>query len=543
MKPLFYADIHSHSTMKPFHSGEPGHQKSLWEEFLKSDKCKDGLLDSFVKNMIKYSQADFTKSWDANMLLIFNSLYPIELPWFDMTGIGDLIVNKENQLRLAGCLTNFNQDILINRFMNVKDGVIPSGEAAALPVDYFPRLEKEYGYLAEQAKDPGNKFRILKDYEDYKAWKALFSLLPPQKEIAVIFCIEGAHSFLEFKNYQSMLGYTYDLVKDDQWADYAAFRDLVVANIDKVKRWGPDPAHEGQYAPLYITFSHHFWNLMSGHAASLGNCFLDQSEGQDERFTPLGKIAVGKLLEKGESGRRILIDIKHLCFFARNEFYDIRHSYARKGDPFPMIASHAAVTGTPSPDGDVHPVFNTCDINFYDWDIKQIKESEGLIGIMMEEGRLIRKDMMEQINKLCDGNPDKLSQKLAEIVLAQALHIVEVCPGTSGWDIICSGSDYDGMINSLDAFDTVRKTPVLFDNIHYLLKNELPVLNLDYNTDDTKPPDIHPLYTSADVRRLKGGLSADAIIEKLSYKNVERFLEKFFNDGYLKSAPAAGNIT
>jgi hypothetical protein len=92
MKPPFFADIHSHSTMKPFHSGAQGQQKSLWVEFPKSVNCRDGLLDSFVKTMIKYSQVDFTKSYEANVLLLFNSLYPVELPWFDMTGIGNIIV-------------------------------------------------------------------------------------------------------------------------------------------------------------------------------------------------------------------------------------------------------------------------------------------------------------------------------------------------------------------------------------------------------------------------------------------------------------------
>jgi hypothetical protein len=410
-------------------------------------------------------------------------------------------------------------------------------------VDYFTRLENEYGYLVSQANNPACNFRILKDYDDYKAWKSMLTSDPPVKDIAVVLCIEGAHSFHEFSDYSVMLEYTYDRVSDDQWDDFTAFKNRIVANIDKVKRWGPDPDHKGQYAPLYITFSHHFWNLMSGHAASLGNCFLDQKEGQDKSITPLGKIAIEKLLEKGEFSRRILIDIKHLCFFARNEFYDLRRTYAAKGDPFPMIASHAAVTGTFAPDSDPHPVFNTCDINLYDWDIQQIQASGGLIGIMMEEGRLIRKEMLKKIYWLYDNEPYLLEQKLAEVVMAQILHIVEVCAETSGWDIVCLGSDYDGMINSLDVFDTVRKTPALFERLRTFLEYNVPLLELDYNTDTGMPPDIHILFTSDDVRRLKGGLSADELIEKISYKNVEHFLEKYFNDDYLKSTTAVRLIT
>jgi hypothetical protein len=114
------------------------------------------------------------------------------------------------------------------------------------------------------------------------------------------------------------------------------------------------------------------------------------------------------------------------------------------------------------------------------------------------------------------------------------LHIVNVCGSKEGWDIICMGSDFDGMINSLDAFDSVEKYPALFEKIHERLTDESPVLQMEWEPYQLDNIETTVLYTSQSVHNLKFGLTPDEIIEKLAYKNIEHFLEKYFNDQYLK---------
>jgi microsomal dipeptidase-like Zn-dependent dipeptidase len=240
-------------------------------------------------------------------------------------------------------------------------------------------------------------------------------------------------------------------------------------------------------------------------------------------------------LEKGDNSRRILIDIKHLSPEARTEFYDLTKGYSLIGDTIPILASHAAVTGTKNPSSAPHMYFNSSDINLYDEDVLKIARSNGLIGLMLEEGRLLNKQAMKALNDKYGDHLANSPDVSAEILIAQMLHIVNVCGGKEGWDIICIGSDFDGMINSLDAFDSVEKYPDLFERIHKLLTDETPILQINWEPYELHNNTTTLLYPSQSVHNLKFGLTPDEIIEKIAYKNIENFLEKYFNDRYLKS--------
>jgi hypothetical protein len=65
-------------------------------------------------------------------------------------------------------------------------------------------------------------------------------------------------------------------------------------------------------APWFVTFSHHFYNELCGHARSLRSIIgkiTDQEDRINSDFTPLGLEVLDILLDKSD-GRRILIDIK-----------------------------------------------------------------------------------------------------------------------------------------------------------------------------------------------------------------------------------------
>jgi len=313
------------------------------------------------------------------------------------------------------------------------------------------------------------------------------------------------------------------------WEEFEANLKMLETNISRLKKWGD----QGSNAPLYITFSHHFWNLFAGHASSIDNPFLNQKEGRDTDISGLGRLVIEQLLKRIPDGRRILIDVKHLSRSSRASFYSIVRDFQSKNDQIPMIASHAAVTGISKNSHKPHPFFNSSDINLFNEDIVEICNSNGLIGIMMEEGRLVDKTVMKLVKKSSGPHSEQLKAFYAVAVLANILHIVDIA-GEKAWDCVCIGSDFDGMINSLDTFDSVATYPSLFKALHEILSSGNPILFPSGGSDDVYAA-TEKLYSSEKIKDLMYGQHVDLIIEKLAYANTERFLQSYFTESYLKS--------
>ena len=100
--------------------------------------------------------------------------------------------------------------------------------------------------------------------------------------------------------------------------------------------------------PWFVTYSHHFYNELCGHARSLRSIIgkiTDQEEGVNSDFTPLGLEVLDILLDKN-NGRRILIDIKHLSPVGRKTFMELRK--IKYNSEFPIIISHGVCNGLPT---------------------------------------------------------------------------------------------------------------------------------------------------------------------------------------------------
>jgi len=524
MNPLFFADLHVHPGMKPSHSLENGVWDNMWKEYAEIKSCGNPLLDCAIKEMTKYSQTNLQKCFDSNVLLLFNALYPVELPWFDMRDIGKFFIGKNRRKKIARCLTNFSEETLENMFFEVI-------EKDHLPVNYFNRLEREYYFVERESMDISRPMRILIDFMDYKLWKAK-NLQGragiASKEIGLILCVEGAHSLLSFPDYKTMIRCTADVVKELSWENRQLYQEMLTANIRKMKSWG----NRGTHAPLYITFSHHFWNLLAGHASSIDIFLLNQSEGKNETITFLGEMAISLLLERTVDGRRILIDMKHFSPIARKRYYEILDEL--NFSDVPILASHAAVTGIDSGSAEKHEFFNTADINLFNEDILKICTSDGLIGIMMEEGRLVNKSLMKKIKNNYGSKSPAASKFYAKCVLANILHIVQIA-GSDGWNHVCLGSDFDGMINSLDSFDSVSTYNDLFKTIRDVLDGQEPIEYPGGAGDDVYAGTFtRELFSIEDINGLKHGYTTDQLINKLAYQNIEYFLSRYFHDQYLK---------
>jgi hypothetical protein len=285
---------------------------------------------------------------------------------------------------------------------------------------------------------------------------------------------------------------------------------MLLNNIKTIKSW-----NTGNYAPFFLTFSHHFWNQLCGHAISLpfykGKIkILNQDEGIEWEMSEVGKVALCALLSK-KNGKRILIDTKHMSIEGKKWYYRCINEYNENKDKYnkiPIISSHAGVSGqktmvkTCKKPKDANTLyqnsesrFNVWDINLSDEEISIIYKSNGLIGLNFDERILAGKKWRDQFctkywelsnhtgKAHCLSGSDwakehapKIMQwedfyyEWAAIIAEQLYHIAmviadeEKISGNETWNedpdqkakkpwrTVAIGTDWDGAINPLDAF-------------------------------------------------------------------------------------------
>ena len=249
----------------------------------------------------------------------------------------------------------------------------------------------------------------------------------------------------------------------------------------------------------------------------------------------------------------------------------------------PIIFSHAAVGEGPTLDSfikntadhqnfnDPKSYFNTSTLSLNDEDIREVVKTDGIIGIVLHEGRIADKRAMKpgaygvKKNKRLIENLEDDVQRLEEeyrrarkerrkkrlmrkinhrkhkidvtiehvkdayvcMIMANIYRIVEITYKMDnslqgkGWDYICIGSDYDGMINKLDFLGTVDEFPELKKRFIEYLKNPEPLKGFD------------PTWTTQKLKDLQFGNSAEELADKFFSLNAKSFLKKYFNENYL----------
>jgi microsomal dipeptidase-like Zn-dependent dipeptidase len=196
--------------------------------------------------------------------------------------------------------------------------------------------------------------------------------------------------------------------------------------------------------------------------------------------------------------------------------------------------------------------FNPWSINLYDEDITEILASDGLIGLSLDirilgmgndrqvahEHEAERLSLNEQLFSVHDhlqngrNDFDQLPDKRIQASLAHVeylcnnlLHIVRVGRKTIGdrvWDHICLGSDFDGLIVSIEFLNNQRTKANNIPELRTRLKALLPIVAQKMGM---------PLIID--------GSAPDAFLErmldKFFLKNALRFLQTYFS----KSAPVS----
>jgi hypothetical protein len=331
--------------------------------------------------------------------------------------------------------------------------------------------------------------------------------------IVVIPAIEGAHSLVSGNAQQLING--------------PVVHQSTLQNIQEVKQW--------EHPPLYVTLSHHFYNGMVGQARSIPDgapsFLLKQQVGLNEPVNERGEEVIDCLLGINKfngNGRRILIDIKHMSVTARLWYYKkIKQYNAKKSeeDKIPIIASHMGYGNYPTllksievPDNNPEKYkdsdqFNPWSINLSDEEIVAIIDSNGIIGLNLDQRILSGDQVINQSKEFSRSDIRNNRSNVVEFWTKQfarnLLGIVEAVIHSGSideakrknvWNQISLGTDFDGLINPVDAFivsDEIK-------NLREALKQYLPDM--------------------PNFEELAQGLGIEEILDKILYNNVLDFV-------------------
>lgn len=476
-----YVDLHCHPSLKPYSKSfkydpikkndlDPNRKNSIWHYGPPNG------LEKFINRLVtltKFSQSDMTTLAKCDAKVVVVALYPFEKHFltkkiYGWKGLTDVLVN------LAASLSQKRIDFVRNH-SNYFDDLISE-------YDFYKQLNNQVSRVG----DVIYTYRVVSSNDEIEANMAVET--DTKKIINIILTIEGGHAF------------NTGLEMNRPTANEAE----VMANVTKVKSW--------EHRPLFITFAHHFYNELCGHAPSISIGALkdNQSWGLNTDFTDLGKDVLNKLLDNTNHDR-ILIDIKHMSKHSRKSFYHLLDT-EYSGEEVPIVASHGAANGKRSLaqwDQTDYPEmakwFNDIDINFYDDELVRIGRSNGLFGIQLDERRIGSKPAIKK-SKIFFPNKRKQLRKKSLLVWRQVEHTAEVlnAAGLFCWGIQSIGSDFDGIVNPIKGIWTS-------ENIKDLAEEMLNHARayMDANRDRL-----------ADFNRI----SAEAIIERVLQGNAMEFI-------------------
>ncbi|NNK72273.1 MAG: hypothetical protein HKO94_03680, partial [Flavobacteriaceae bacterium] len=376
-------------------------------------------------------------------------------------------------------------------------------------------------------------------------------------EIGGIITIEGAHALAKYNKDDLFESRNIDALDN---AAKAALKGSFINNIQKIK--------DLDYPPFFITFSHHFNNLLSGHSKSFKDArnkilpgfsnVFDQRKGLNDGFTEFGKDLIrDHLLAKTNGKRRILIDTKHMSLKCRDEYFQIVKNHP---DNIPIICSHTAINGISNRAEaarrkdtnklDHRSYVSRWDINITDEDITDIFDTDGIIGICMHDGRMpggkFNKLVKQQSNQ---GNSVRVQRLHTQMFLTNVFHVVRInlehieklnngnpnpIDPKEAWKTVCLGTDFDGIIDPFDHFNTSatlsRFKARCKDAIRFNFSpiDERKRARIRYVGEYNSKP-----MGKREFEKLLMGYNPEEIVDMVFYDNLSDFCQKYFNDAYL----------
>lgn len=501
----FSIDLHAHPNYKAFarafrddsdapdaQSTSPSHPNSLW--FYNPPSIVDKAINKML-GVTKFSQANLTAALYGRVMVIVVGLGTTEKYFFRPKGGDDLI-----------------EDLVVDFASGFK---MPRINALQAMQDYWPDFMQENDYLLEMHNKPVRidghwyAYRWVNHFEELAACRVQneHDMAGQKKDhplvVALIPSIEGLH----------VLG----------TGTERSFEEEEIIQRTLLLKQLPN-------APWFVTFSHHFYNHLCGHARSLRGVIgkmANQEEGINAGFTPLG-LKVLRLLLDETQGRRILIDIKHMSAEARKAFIQMRrHEYS---ESFPIIISHGVANGLPQLGATVSQfpqlgnqfiqaledevggdgAFKDHNlINFFDEEIIEMVKSNGIMGLQLDERRLANDPTIK-------GTKDPIWRHKAmhyrsELLWKQIQYIGELLDANNmyAWGHLAIGSDYDGIVDPLNSFWTMEQ----YDELAGYLERHA------YN------------YFDKQSSRLRNGfniIGPDQLIQQIFCDNAWNFFKRWF---------------
>lgn len=502
---LYHIDIHAHISLKPYNRayGQLNPQPELWTE---QTTCAHGVykfpnLIGAYQKVPPVSCSNFNNLVKGDVKVVFASVCPIQREFTHNRFFTKAFFwNRE---KLAATMAFF-AGASTEKILDLQDN----------DVDYFVEAKNEMNLFLDMnaANEPYGRYKY-EVVNDFKEIKTVLAQKP--NTVAVVMNIEGGH----------VLGTGIPKTLRLEKKQPLQLKTLVSANILELK----------QNYPLFsITLANHFWNQLCGQTRTskgLISAMVNERMGQMEGITPLGYHAIEQLLST-ENGKRILIDIKHMSLTSRLQYYQLLEE--KYHNQIPIFYSHGGVNGIQSsdiafkkmnkfrrdkPKKNKKQYLHQWSFNLYDDEIIKIHQSNGLIGIMLEDTRLGGKEAVKSIKKSINGSQQHKDEYI-KLFLASPLHIAKVVGQASAWDIIALGSDFDGAINPMDSYkDASRMQELRSDIIDFLNRVNDNSLIIDKDK---------YLFNNEEIIALLFNIEPEIIADKILRSNALRFLSVNF---------------
>jgi len=526
-----FADTHCHPLMKYLHKDR---EDDLWKPFSGGLELA-GIINLFVGIPV-FSQADMKTLAKGNVQIVFCALHPPEQK---------IVFHALKDSGGEGLL----EKVAAQAISIPKEKIDVYQESS---YDHWELLKEELNILTDNESTTSSangktiSYKITQNFEEVKAILDFNRKNKNARQIAIIPTIEGLHAL--GRGHIDIDGPNDHNVSDTEFMERV---DMVKGVSGIVGSW--------KFPPLIANITHAFDNGLCGHAQALSQLFQVlfsyaepygpplgplAYEGLYKGLSPFGEKVILRMLNldvvsknRPNPGRRIIPDIKHMSTKTRKRYYEIlddHNSVAAPEDRIPVIMSHAAVNGWAKMGDYLEPkdlriidshkswkereTFNPSGLNLFDDEIIRIHRTKGLIGIIMDQRVLAGGQKLEALKGKIDNDDDmedyfkgkNKKRRWATLVLDQIEHIIRTVKNSGrsdwreSWNIICIGSDFDGQIDPINAFD--RSTD--FNKLRRVLRK---LMKRDPRFDD-----------------LLNGVSRDYTLDKISGDNVFNFLRRNF---------------
>lgn len=529
MKMNFNVDIHCHPSGKPYMSGRSNPLHTPFETY--NNEIAGWLLSRLKKQIEKISeiklgtQSNFDNLHLGNVRIIIASFTPLEKAFLVANLKPDSFINDNFKGLVTETQTPWEDTIktsVVNALTGFGTDDIDFSKKSM--INYFQEgLQPEYRYFTkfhnQKNKAKNYIIKFVKNFSEIET-----AIYGDSTTICIINSIEGAHTLASQVPNMAFLKRDQGMGHKKDPADFTRLIEYV-NNIEAIKQW--------EFPPFFISLNHHFWNGLGGHAKSLMKLIgtiVSQAEGLNTGLKGMGEEVI-KLLLKKTNGPRILIDIKHMSPLCRKEFYAfIQTEYWNRNDKFPLVCSHTGVVSKcrtldalmqQDDDKELHNNSNYLhenSINLCAEDIMKIAETNGLIGIQLDEKRVAGNTIIIIIKSNKQLGSADLRMQYVKVLFANLFEVVKTVNSKKGWDLLSIGSDYDGLINHLDFYPTAAEMPVLRNDMLEFLKKPQEISQSGFNYCVPLP----------EIKRLMFGLTATEIIDKIFAENAMNFLRNNF---------------